>query len=144
MSNFFKLAENVLNNLDQQTSTSIQTVLNKKNDSDSRSPSLSSKKKSTSNKQSTLSDVESNKASGNNQMRSNYSTPALAYQNPSARSSTSSISTLKSTKEDELIEFLNNGSLTVADASSKSSSKSHLDKHGNFFNYFLTILTSFY
>ena len=137
MSNFFKLAENVLNNLDQQTSSSIQTALSKKTDSDSRAPSSRSNKNK-SNKQSTLSDVESgsnsnNKWNANNQIKSNYSTPSLAYQNQSARSSTSSINTLKSTKEDELIEFLNNGTLTVADASSKSSSKSHLDKHGTFF-----------
>lgn len=141
MSNFFKLAENVLNNLDQQTSSSIQTVLNKKTDSDSLAPSRSNKNKSK--KQSTLNDVDTNsnantKWNANNQVKSNYSTPSLAYQNPSARSSTSSINTLKSTKEDELIEFLNNGTLTVADASSKSSSKSHLDKYGTVFFNFLT------
>jgi peptidoglycan hydrolase CwlO-like protein len=96
MSNLFKFAENILNNLDQSAQTSIQTALQNKQQ---QQPS----KKSNSDNQYTDSDYPS----------SRYDTVTNNKQNLRPNSSYSSFTSstkqkpIKKSKDDELIEFLN-------------------------------------
>jgi hypothetical protein len=118
MSNIFKLAENILNTLDQSTQSSIQTALNKTN------PNTSNEKRydrnlSTSAKFSNLAGSQSTA----NISRKN-SSDKLEYKNNSARNSSSNLKSSsflhakkdsQSSKDDEFINFLNEKSLDSDD-----------------------------
>ncbi|RNA33416.1 golgin subfamily A member 5 [Brachionus plicatilis] len=112
---FFKLAENLLNNLDQQTQSSISTALHKKDERKNK-------------KKTNLSVSETNPSNPiNSQSVSNFGSEF--YQNSSTRTSTTSLKNLfnKPNKEDELINFLNNNDAKNLPLS-KGSSRTDLEK----------------
>lgn len=112
---FFKLAENLLNNLDQQTQSSINTALHKNEDrKKQKKPSFS------------LNEVNATNQI-NSQSISNIGSEF--YQNSSARTSTTSLKNLfnKPNKDEELINFLNNTDAKSLPLS-KASSKTDLEK----------------
>ncbi|CAF0786049.1 unnamed protein product [Brachionus calyciflorus] len=117
---FFKIAENLLNNLDQQTQSSINSALTK---NDEKKPSKSKSKK--------LPEINSSSIL-NSQSTSNLATNSEFYQNSSTKTSTASLRHLfnKPNKEDELINFLNNTDLTELSAPlSQASSRVDLEKN---------------
>lgn len=112
---FFKIAENLLNNLDQQTQTSINSALHKSDDRKKpKKPSLP------------INEVN-NTNQINSQSVNNIGTEF--YQNSSARTSTTSLKNLfnKPSKDEELINFLNNNDAKSLPLS-KASSKTDLEK----------------
>lgn len=129
MSNFFKFAENILNNLDQTTQSSIQTALVKNNTNKSEHKSLKSKSqvnKFHNNDSSSDSNEIASKA-----LISSHSTASLKTNNTTSSSSAYQLNTAggfkslssnnstsnlwhppKSAKEDELIDFLNSNDMS--------------------------------
>lgn len=121
----FKFAENILNNLDQSTQSSIQTALHK-NEPTSQQTSKNRHQSFSKNDSLPTSQSTSN-------LKSNSSVP-FSYKNTSAKNSSSSLSanwtnrppSVTASKEDELINFLND----TSDASkplTKADSKQNLD-----------------
>lgn len=112
---FFKIAENLLNNLDQQTQSSINSALHKKDDRrQQKKPSLS------------MTETNPTNSIGS-QSISNFGSEF--YQNSSARTSTTSLKNLfhKPNKDEELINFLNNNEAKSLPLS-KGSSRADLEK----------------
>lgn len=130
MANIFKLAENLLNNLDQSAQTSIQTALNKTPNSQNKT---TKKQKQTTNLNPEYSSTSApatssiSASSSYANLKQNISSSSLM--NLSTDTYKNSSKSNKS-KDEELIEFLNNPS-PLDGNSSKSSSKSNLDKIDN-------------
>jgi hypothetical protein len=157
MSNLFKFAENILNNLDQSTQSSIQTALHKSSPGSSSTNSTKSQskhsKKGSLNIQNHPKIVEDDDFFSPNRSAtptvSSSASLTLSQSTSNLRSTsdnmkTSSTASLNlnpnnksaknSNKEDELIDFLNNSDLSdLAEAANKSiaSSQTKLNKKQN-------------
>lgn len=126
MANLFKFAENILNNLDQSTQSSIQTALNKQSpQNEDKTTRIKSKSNSINNYEKHLeqdhmnigsnSQVLLNSQSSNNLKSNTTQSFVNNYKSLSSNNSSSNLASnswhSKINQEDELICFLNNNDL---------------------------------
>ena len=149
MSNLFKFAENILNNLDQSAQSSIagalqkNTPTNKSNKLDGqqkgkhlKNNSVASSGFQVENERSKTPTTVLTTSSSYANFQQNLGVPSLGNKNSSAKSSTVSIDSwavkAASKKDDELIEFLNQTNVNDFNNSfEKQASRTNLDKTDN-------------
>lgn len=129
MSNIFKIAENLLNNLDQSTQSSIQTAMSKTPNPQGKQTKKQKQSNNLNLDYSSAAPVASSLSASSSYANLKQNSSSHSLNNLSAEILKSSSKSTKN-KDDELIDFLNNPN-SLEMNSSKSSSKSNLDKTDN-------------